>query len=172
MSSIDPSVKTSRVFDATSAVFARLTEVSFPPHPVGEPRPVPVFLFREPAWEADEYVTVRTTDDPALNDWILSGPASSEEQIVVDVTVVSWRPATDADDGPNEAAIAVLRRLEELADVVQMIAWDPVTNRVRPIGFSNERVTGRRSSVQFALGHTTEGVVGQALVRFALVAQI
>lgn len=170
MSTIDPTIKTSRVFDATLAVFDRLTELTMPAHPVLDETP-PVFLFRDPDWEDREYVVVETNDDPATNDWIQSGPAASEERIVIDVTIRTLYPETD-DVDDNLAVRRVIERLKALADVVQGIAWDPVTSKPKPIGFPNERTVGRRIDVQFVCAHTTQGVVGRALVRFALIGQI
>lgn len=170
MSSIDPTIKTSRVFAATLALFDRVDELVLPAHPVLDEPPA-VFLFRDPDWEDREYVVVETNDDPASNDWVQSGPAASEEQIVVDVKIVTLYPETDAVDD-NAAARRVVERLEELADAVQGVAWDAAAMKPKPIGFANERTVGRRIDVQFALAHTTEGVVGRAVVRFALVAQI
>lgn len=170
MSTIDPTVKTSRVFDATLELFDRVAAVTMPVHPTHGTTPA-VFLFRDPGWEDREYVVVETNDDPAVNDWIQSGPAASEERIVIDVTIRTMYPETD-DVDDNAAVRRVIARLEAVADVVQGIAWDPVAAKPKPIGFRNERTVGRRVDVQFACGHTTEGVVGTAVVRFALVAQI
>lgn len=170
MSTIDPTIKTSQVFAATLAVFDRLSEVSLPTHPTTNNQ-VAVFLFRDPGWEDNEYVVVATNEDPASNEWIQSGPASAEEQIVVDVVIYTMFPETDPDD-PNDAVRRVIVRLRDIAEAVQSIAWDMATMKPKPFGFPNERTIGRRIDVSFRCGHTTEGVVGTALVRFGLVAQI
>lgn len=170
MSTADPSVRTSRVFEATVAVFDRLAELSFPPHPTIPNSNVELHLFRDVA-DSAEYVVVETNDDPAVNEWAQSSPAGADELIVVDVRIVTMYPQTDQSD-PNLAARRVIVRLGQLADVVQSITYDTSAGKPKKVGFSNEKTTGRRESVSFRLAHTHEGVVGESTVRFVLAARI
>lgn len=171
MSTVDPLVRTSRVFEATLAVLDRLLEQTFPDDPLGGPPPQPR-LFRVRGDEEREYVVVLAHEpDPADNDTIEAGPMGRDERIFVEVLIGAMFPEVDASD-PNLAARRVVERLWALADVVQGAAYDLELGKPRPFGFTNERTRGSVVSVSYELGATTEGVVGQARVRFALFAQI
>lgn len=170
MSSIDPTVKTSRAIDATLCLFDRLGEINLPVHPVYKKTPG-LFLFLDPGWEEREYIVVQTNNDQAVSEWNQSSPAGAEERFVLDVVIRSMYPETDPND-PNTAVRAVLERLEVLADGVQSVTWDPATSKPKAIGFRNEIITGRHVAVETELGRTTEGIVGAVVVRFGLSAQI
>jgi hypothetical protein len=168
VSTIDTTLKTSRVFDGTLAVYDRLVELAaangFPPHDVLGTRPK-VLISGERFEDLSEYVVVALMDDPSSSDWVLLGPASKEERFVVDVGIWS---AVPSEYSPRNAVL----RLEALADVVQSITWDAATNKPKAVGFRNERRVGSWQYARFRLDPSDNGMLGQAHVRFGLTAQL
>ncbi len=163
MSVVDPTVRTSRVFEATLAVYDKLVTATFAAHPTTAQVPS-VFLASDPGWEQNEYVFVIANDDPATSEWTAVGPAQSDEVIVIDVGIRSMIVA--------ETARAVVERLEALADVVQLISYDVITGKPKPVGFTNEANVGRANDVTFSVDQTADGYIGLATVRFRLQARI
>jgi hypothetical protein len=164
MSVQDPSVRTSRTFDAALAVYDKLAAATFAAHSVTGITPE-VHLFSDPTWEEGEYITVRDGTTPATSEWVSASSATSEERLTVDVVIRSMVPAVTSER-------TVVARLEALADVVQLIAYDVAAGKPKALGFDNESRTGRASSVSWSLARTPEGFVGEATVRFRLMALI
>lgn len=164
MSSIDPTVKTSRVFDALLSLHDRLSETAFPASLSGEG---PTLCFHAvPIDRAGEFVAVLVDDEASAAEWIQAGPASQEERFVINVVVMSHLPSVH--DGRD-----VVTRLEALADVVQGVLWDAAGNKPKAIGFANERRIGRTESVIPVVYDLGDGaLVGEAVVRIACTAQL
>lgn len=164
MSVQNPAVRTSRTFDAALAVFDKLVAATFPAHSVTGNTPA-VHLFSDPVWSEGEFISVRDGTNPATSEWVSASSATSEETLTVDVVIRSMVPAVDSERD-------VVNRLEALADVVQLIAYDAAAGKPKALGFTNESRTGRASSVSWSLSRAPEGFVGEATVRFRLMALI
>lgn len=163
MSTVDPTVKTSRVFEALRKLHAALDAAAFPAAPGGA---LPQLCFHSvPIDRHGEFVAILVNDEESTADWIQTGPAAKEERFTLDVVIHSNLRAQF--DG-----LAVIERLEQIADVVQGVLWDATNNKPKALGFQNERIVGRWTGVAPTLYELDTGIVGEAVVRIGLVAHV
>lgn len=170
MSTIDPTIRTSRVFDAVLAVFDRIVEADIPANGSTGDTPT-VLLAMGPAAEFGEFVAVLAPEEPTQAQWIQAGPASRDELIPIRVIVMSNVPG-ETSGSEGEAQRNVIKRLKAIADPVQSVAYDTATGKPRKFDFENENHVGLVTGVSFELFKTDNGYVGEATVEFLLRAQI
>ena len=163
MSTVDPTVKTSRVFDALLRLHDRLKAVSWPRAENARKRPVLKFHSVAVDAEGEHVCLIVDPNDPTSAEWIHAGPATAGERFVLTVVVVSNLPNV-------KDARTVVERLETLSDAVQGVLWDG--DKPAAIGFTNETRTGRWVSVTPALYDTKSGFVGESIIRIACEARL
>lgn len=158
-----PDRRHSVVFDLLSAVDAAVQAATFPPHPATARGPVLDQDVQPIAETADEYVVVSlAVDDGQSVAWSRIGPAGRDETVGVDVEIGTRVP--------GRTRAQVLTRLEELADVVQGVFYDPTTFEFTPPAVTVQ--LGGLSGVTCDVYGTDSGHAGVSTVRFQFQARL
>jgi hypothetical protein len=106
-----------------------------------------------------EQIGVNLNPDDSLNEWVNLGPAGRDEAVVFDVVHLLMNPNIKT---PDE----VWQRLEAVADIIQSVTYDTVTETVTALGYSGEIREGRARSVRPQVGPGEHGYVGSCVVSF------
>lgn len=165
MSTFDPSVRSSRIFDATVALHDRLSEVAWPVHPTTGAVPTVGVSLDERSAHAESITVLTSEAEESYSEWVSMSSATREESLVVAVTIMTAVPL-------SFSRIEVVRRLAELSDAAHSVTYDIPTGKPKAIGFANEIATGSVESVSSGLTNTEDRIIGVAQLRFRLKARI
>jgi len=155
---------TSRVFAAALAARDRLDEQTWPAHPtLGAPQIA--FADDDPQGNAEIISILADVGDDSDITW-RSMPGGRDERFDLLFSITSAVGETDQAN--------VVRRLEELADVVQRAFYDDVARSMTPLGIAEAVKLEGVGQVSFYVGQIDriDGYVGRALVTYRLAFRI
>lgn len=153
---------TSRVFVIGEALKTALAGKTF--SAFQDRTPVPTMGAVDPDQDREQ-IGVNLNPDETLTEWVNMGPAGRDETIVFDV--VHWL------GNPNiKTPDAVWQRLEAVAEIIQSVTYNTVTETVTALGYSGEIREGRVRSVRPQVGPAEHGFIGSCVVSFEFRARI
>lgn len=126
--------------------------------------PVPTMGAVDPDQDREQ-IGVNLNPNETLNEWVNIGPAGRDETVVFDVVHWLGNPNIKTPDD-------VWQRLEAVADVIQSVTYNTVTETVTALGYSGEIRAGRVRSVRPAVGPGPSGYVGHCIVTFEFLSRI
>lgn len=166
------SYATSRVFEAARQCKVRLSDQSWPPHPITGRWPQVALADYDPDGQGEIVWIVPDVGDDASITW-RSLPNGRDEEFELVIQITS--SAVDRDGQAQEDQL--LDRLEELADVVQRAFYDDAdgvapTARVTLLDIAEAVKLEGVGQVAFAMWPNGEGLSGSAVVRYRLAFRI
>lgn len=153
---------TSRVFVVGSALLADLQALTIPAFQTRVP---PVRFGDTDPDKGNEIIGVIVSPDPPQAEWARMSPAGRDETLVFDVVHRMLNPnvKTPAD---------VWARMAAVADLIQSVTYNTVTERLVALGFNGEVHAGKVVSVTPQVGPIEGGWGGVCTIRFEFLASI
>lgn len=120
--------------------------------------PVPTMGAVDPDQDREQ-IGVNLNPDETIAEWVNLSPAGRDEAVVFDVVHWLGNPNIKSPDD-------VWQRLEAVAEVIQSVTYDTVTETVTALGYSGEIREGRVRSVRPEVGPRDGGWIGRCTVTF------
>lgn len=156
---------TSRTFDGARRIYAALQTAPWTAHPVTSEEPSIQFA-DEQEHERETVALVALVDEDTGIAWRRMSPSGRDELIVYQIVIRTEVPGV-------EDSVAVLDRLEALADIAQRVFYDPDTHEFVLFADVDWFVQAAGvGGVSWQILAGTEGYVGAALIQVNVQARI